>query len=164
MTLLKDGYVSLEELKAVNLLPSDARLDKGPVAVVECIQEIPCNPCEAACNFGAIKIGDPITQLPIVDEDACTGCGLCVAQCPGLAIFIVDKTYSDTEATISFPYEYYPTPVAGDTAIGVKRNGEEIGDVKVVKVMNPASFKNTPVVTIAVPKEYANEVRSIKRS
>jgi Fe-S-cluster-containing hydrogenase component 2 len=164
MTLLQDGYVSLEELKAVNLLPSEARLAKGPVAVVECIQEIPCNPCEAACNFGAIKIGDPITQLPIVDEDACTGCGLCVAQCPGLAIFIVDETYSDTEATISFPYEYYPTPKEGDTRIGVKRNGQEIGDVKVVKVMNPASFKNTPVVTIAVPKEYANEVRSIKRS
>lgn len=143
--------------------PSDDRYSKGPVAVVECIQEIPCNPCEEACKFGAIKVGEPITNLPIIDEDLCTGCGVCVAQCPGLAVFVVDKTYSDTEATVSFPYEYFPLPEEGDDAIGVKRNGEEVGPVKVVKVLNPPSFRNTPVVTVAVPKEFANEVRSIKR-
>jgi Fe-S-cluster-containing hydrogenase component 2 len=163
MALLQDGYVTIEELKQFNMLPSDERFKKGPVAVVECIQEIPCNPCEPACNFGAIVVGEPITNLPIIKEDLCTGCGLCIAQCPGLAIFVVDLTYSDTEATVSFPYEYTPTPKEGDEAIGVKRNGEEVGPVKVVKVLNPTSFKNTPVVTVAVPKALANEVRSIKR-
>ncbi len=36
--------------------------------------------CERACPFDAIHIGDK--DLPIVDPDKCTGCGLCVAACP----------------------------------------------------------------------------------
>ena len=164
MALLQNGYLTIEELKEFGMLPSDERFAKGAVAVVECIQEIPCNPCETACKVGAIKIGEPITKLPVIDADACTGCGLCVAQCPGLAIFVVDMTYSDAEATVSFPYEYFPLPKAGDAAIGVRRDGSEVGQVQVVKVLNPPSFKNTPVVTVAVPKAMANEVRSIKRA
>jgi Fe-S-cluster-containing hydrogenase component 2 len=163
MSLIETGYVTIEELKTFKLFPSDDRFAKGPVAVVECIQEIPCNPCESACPVGAIKVGEPITALPMVDPNSCTGCGLCVAQCPGLAIFLVDKTYSDTDATVAFPYEYFPLPEAGDAVTAVNRAGETVCDAKVVKVMNPKSFNRTPVVTIAVPKELSSDVRSIKR-
>ena len=45
----------------------------------------------------------------------------------------------------------------------VNRKGEEVCDAKVVNVMNPAAFDHTPVVTVEIPKEYADEVRSIKR-
>ena len=31
------------------VLPSEERLNKGPVAITECFQEIACNPCVAAC-------------------------------------------------------------------------------------------------------------------
>jgi Fe-S-cluster-containing hydrogenase component 2 len=163
MSLIETGHVTIEELKTFKLFPSDDRFAKGPVAVVECIQEIPCNPCEAACPVGAIKVGEPITALPIVDSVACTGCGICVAQCPGLGIFLVDKTYSDKEATVAFPYEYLPLPEAGAAVKAVNRAGEVVCDAKVVKVMNPKSFNRTPVVTIAVPKELSDDVRSIKR-
>jgi len=163
MSLKENGYVSIEELQNAGLVPSAERFAKGPVAVVECIQDIPCNPCEAACPQGAIKIGEPITNLPKTDPEACNGCGVCVAQCPGLAIFVVNKAYSDTEATIAFPYEYYPLPKEGDAVVAVTRSGKEAGPAKVVKVLNPPAFKNTPVVTIAVAKELADDVRSIKR-
>jgi Fe-S-cluster-containing hydrogenase component 2 len=162
MSLVETGCVTIEELKSFNLFPSDARFAKGPVAVVECIQEIPCNPCESACPRSAIKVGEPITALPIVDEDACSGCGICVAQCPGLAIFIVDKTYSETEAAVSFPYEYFPLPEAGDGVNAVSRAGERVCDARVLKVMNPKSYNRTPVVTVAVPKDLADDVRSIR--
>ena len=91
MAIADVGYISKQELIDAKQDISDARYAKGPVAVIECVQEIPCNPCEGACKFNAITIGEPITNLPKINETNCTGCGVCVAQCPGLAIFIVDK-------------------------------------------------------------------------
>lgn len=37
--------------------------------------------CVKACPFGALHI-DPVTGLPVVDEEKCTSCGKCVAACP----------------------------------------------------------------------------------
>jgi hypothetical protein len=45
----------------------------------------------------------------------------------------------------------------------VNRKGEYICDGEVVKVMNPKSFDRTPVVTISIPAEFADDVRSIER-
>lgn len=163
MSIKEVGYISHQELIDAKQDISAARYAKGPVAVVECVQEIPCNPCEAACKFGAITIGEPITNLPKIQEDLCTGCGVCVAQCPGLAIFIVNKAYSDTEATVAFPYEYTPVPKEGEVWEAVDRKGTIKCEGKIVKVMNPKAFDRTPVVTVAIPKEFADEVRSVKR-
>lgn len=163
MSLIETGYLEYEELKTKQILPSPARYEKGPVAVIECVQEIPCNPCESSCRLGAIEIGDPITNLPYLVEEKCIGCGVCVSKCPGLAIVIVDKSYSETTATIAFPYEYYPTPSVGDIREAVNRKGDVLCSAKVVKVLNPETFDHTPVVTIEIPKDLADEVRSIKR-
>lgn len=163
MALAQNGFLSIEELKNSTVYPSEERMKKGPVAVIECIQEIPCNPCEASCKFKAIDVGDPITNLPHLDQSKCIGCGVCVAQCPGLAIFVLDKTYSDTQGTVSFPYEYYPTPEKGQEVKAVDRSGRVICQGTVVKVQNPKNFDRTPVVTVAVPLDKVEEVRSIKR-
>lgn len=163
MSLEKTGYLTIKELKEQTRYPSEERFKKGPVAIIECTHRIPCNPCEAACKFGAIYIGQDITNIPFLIEEKCTGCGICVAQCPGLAIFIVDKTYSKTEGTVSFPYEYYPLPIKGQEVIATDRSGKEVCKGKVVKVLNPKSFDRTPVVTIAVDLEKVEEVRCIKR-
>lgn len=37
--------------------------------------------CVAACQFGALSM-DPVTGLPVVDQDKCTACGGCVRTCP----------------------------------------------------------------------------------
>jgi len=162
MTLIKNGYMTMEEMDS-RQIPSEERYQKGPVACIECIQEIPCNPCEAACKQGAIRIGNPIINLPVLLEQKCSGCGLCVAKCPGLAIFIVDKTYSDQEATVAFPYEYMPLPAEKEEVDAVSRSGQVVCKGRVVKVLNPKAFDRTPVVTLAIPKEFADEVRSMKR-
>jgi len=148
MSIINTGYLEYDELAAIQKLPTEDRYAKGPVAVIECVQEIPCNPCEAACKFGAM--------------DKCTGCGVCVAQCSGLAIFIVNKVYTQTTATVSFPYEYFPIPTVLQNVDAVNRKGEVVCPGKIVKVLNPASFDHTPVVTVEIPKEFADEVRSIK--
>ena len=86
-TLRSNGVLSKEELSELPGYPSLDVIAKGPVAVIECAELIPCNPCEAACPSGAIKIGDSINNLPVLDEDKCTGCGICISSCPGLAIY-----------------------------------------------------------------------------
>ncbi len=163
MALEQSGYITREELEQFGLLPSKKRFEQGPVAVIECIQEIPCNPCEAACPRNAIQIGTPITALPTLKEELCTGCGICIAKCPGLAIFTVDKTYSDKEATVSFPYEYVPLPVKDEIVDAVNRAGEVVCKGRILKVLNPKANDRTPVVTVAIQKEFADDVRSMKR-
>jgi len=156
------GIIPMRELKASPGYPSEKRLNKGPVAVIECTDEIPCDPCETVCRRGAIKVGSPITNLPRIIEDKCDGCGLCISICPGLAIFIVDNTYSEREATVSFPYEYLPLPKEGLKAKAVNRKGKVVCEARVVKIRNPKKFDHTPVITIAIPKRHSGEVRGIK--
>ena len=152
-----------EELRESPGYPDLERLQKGGVAVIECVQDIPCNPCELACRQGAIRVGLPITNLPVLNEEDCSGCGLCIAACPGLAVFVVDLNYSETEAIVTFPYEYLPVPQVGDVVEAVGREGEPVTKGRVTRVQNPLSFNRTAVVTIAVPKEYGGVVRSITR-
>ncbi len=162
MTLIKDGYFSQTELAQLPGMPSRERLHEGPCVVIECAQQIPCDPCEAACHEGAIEIGDSIINLPKLDPSKCGGCGLCIAACPGQCLFVVDMTYSDTEGTVQFPYEFLPYPQKGDTVHGLNRGGDIVCDAEVLKVLHPKKFDHTAVITVSVPKEYAMEVRTIK--
>ena len=158
--IIYDGYPSMDEIKEANGWPDEERFEKGPVAVVECVQQIPC---ESACPLHAIHIGEPITNTPQVDREKCIGCGMCVAACPGLAIFLVDKSYSETEATVSFPFEYDPLPEKGAEIDALSRAGEYVCKGRVIKVMNPKKNDHTPFVTIAIPKEHADTVRTMRR-
>lgn len=161
--LINTGYLEYEELKSIQKLPDEEQYSKGPVAVVECVQEIPCNPCESSCPKGAIQIGKPIINLPNVNFEKCVGCGQCIARCPGMAIFVIDKSYSDVNAKVSFPYEYYPLPEINSRVKAVDRKGDVVCEGKTVKVLSPKSFDHTCVVTIEIPKQFVDEVRSIKR-
>ena len=142
--------------------PSDLRMDKGMVAVIECEQEIPCNPCELACPQNAIKIGTPITNLPKLNEDSCIGCGGCIAGCPGQAIFMVDRTFGEEKALVAIPYEYHPMPEAGESVKVKNRDGEIIGTGKINKVINNAGTDKTAVLYIETDKGIGEDVRAIE--
>jgi hypothetical protein len=45
-------------------IPDARRRAMGPVVVIECFEEIPCDPCHDACNQGAIETFDDINGLP----------------------------------------------------------------------------------------------------
>ncbi|MGB9839846.1 4Fe-4S dicluster domain-containing protein [Thermovenabulum sp.] len=158
--LAKNGIPEMEELSF--RIPPKERLAKGPVVMVECFQRIPCNPCAKACKSGAITLGDDINNLPEVDYEKCTGCALCVSKCPGLAIFIIDETYSEKEATVSLPFEFLPLPAEGDEVDVLDRSGKVVGKGRVLKVRNGKYEDKTPVITVAVPKELSMVVRNIR--
>ena len=77
--LAKNGFLDLEEVMDIPGFPGMETLKNKKCVVIECKQNIPCNPCESACPHHAITIGNPITNLPVVDSEKCIGCGLCVA-------------------------------------------------------------------------------------
>ena len=157
--LNKTGVPTAEDVLTVT--PSKERLNIGPVAIIECFQEIPCNPCTEACKQGAIQPMEDINNLPQLDFDQCNGCGVCLSRCPGLAIFIVDASYSETEAIVRIPFEYVPVPKVGERVVGLNRAGEELGTFVVNKVQSGGQKNKTYTIWLVVPKALAMDVRSI---
>ena len=158
--LQSDGIPTKDDIAKIT--PSEKRFAEGPVAIVECFQEIPCDPCVKACKRGAITMPQDINNIPVVNDKLCNGCSLCISLCPGLAIFVVDKTYSDDFALVKLPYEYVPVPQAGQSVTGLSRAGEELGCFKVVRVTSGGKKNMTFTISLAVPQELAMEVRDVR--
>ncbi len=104
---MQRGYYRTAELKQLEALPPEDRVKKGRVAIIECIEEIPCNPCAYICRVDAIR-KEALCKPPIVDWEKCTGCTICVSACPGLAIFC--QRIADGKGTVTLPYELLPLP------------------------------------------------------
>ena len=163
MSYLAHGIITKAELEAIGHYPSEERMKRGPVAVCECLQKIPCNPCESSCPVHAITIEDDITALPELCEEKCIGCGACITHCSGLACFVLDKSYSDTVGSVSFPYEYLHTFQKGDTVKAANRAGQYVCDAVVKRDVTTPKSDRTTVVTLEVPIDMVDEVRSIYR-
>ena len=156
--LEKKGVPSDHDLDSVK--PSEERLRRGPVAIIECFQKIPCDPCFHLCKQGAIKPFKDINDLPEIDFDRCTGCGTCIGGCPGLAIFVVDMSGPTQQGSVSLPYEFLPLPKKGDDVLALDREGEVVGTGTVQKVQRKKNKRS--VITIAVPKDLVMVVRNIR--
>ena len=134
----------------------------GPVAVIECTEDIPCDPCATCCAQKAITFDGSINSLPRLNETKCNGCGICVAKCPGMAIFVVDESFSEEEGLVSFPHEFLPMPKTGAGVQATDRCGSAVCEGIIHNVMNSKNFDGTTVVTVRVPRQYLNEVRGIR--
>ena len=147
----KNGILSSKELKC----PSKKQLEKG-VAILECIQEIPCDPCVDSCPVHAISMKD-INAPPLNDFDTCIGCTKCVGICPGLAIFVVKV--KGENAWVTLPYEFLPVPQVGHTVDVLDRTGIARGKGVVKKVIKNGK---TTVVTVEIDSRYAMDIRNIR--
>ena len=157
--LLQHGFVADEEIERFPGVTHRA----GIHPVIECTQNIPCNPCQDACRKGCISIGCNITSLPIAVKEAdCINCGMCVASCSGQAIFLVDEDCGDGTATVTLPYEFLPLPEAGTKGTALGRNGQPVCSAEVVSVKTGKAYDKTNLLTMRVPKEYAMRARFFK--
>ena len=154
------GIPTREDLQSK--MPSPERLAKGPVAMIECFQQIPCDPCYHSCPKKAIKELVDINDIPTVDFDKCSGCALCINNCPGLAIFVLDQNYDDEHALVRMPYEFVPRPAVGEVVGALDREGKEICEGTIVEVRDTKVQDKTAVVGVTIPKEFLMEVRNIK--
>ena len=159
--LLTRGFVADDEIER---FPGVTR-QKGIHPVIECTQNIPCNPCQDACRKHCIKIGSCITALPTVSDDAggsCTGCGMCVASCSGQAIFLVQEDYEPGFASITLPYEFLPLPQKGDRGTALSRSGQPLCEAEIVGVRTSPAFDHTNLLTMKVPNDFAMTARFYK--
>lgn len=146
----KTGVLSVTDLQ----IPEKNQLEKG-VAILECVQEIPCNPCVESCPVHAISMKD-INAPPVNNFDKCIGCTKCVGICPGLAIFVIK--IKDDKALITLPYEFVKIPKVGDIVQALDREGIVRGKALVKKVLQQGK---TLVVSIEVHKSLAMDIRNI---
>jgi len=147
----------------IESLPKDYRtFPKGARVVIECEQNIPCNPCEAICPHNAIKVGKDIVNYPQLDPEKCTACALCLTRCPGLSLFVVNKDYSPTETEISLPFEMIPLPRKGDAVDALDRQGNFVCKARVTRVLTGKKFDRTSIVSIAVEHKYADTARHFR--
>ncbi|RDU23689.1 FAD-dependent oxidoreductase [Anaerosacchariphilus polymeriproducens] len=156
INLLKKGYVGETEIER---FPGVTR-KKGVHPVIECTQNIPCNPCQDVCPKKCIKIGDKITSLPTLDETKeCSGCGMCVAACSGQAIFLMNEEFEPGFAAITLPYEFLPLPSKGDKGMALDRSGKEICEAEIIDVKTKQVFDHTHLLTMKVPVNMAGKSR-----
>jgi Fe-S-cluster-containing hydrogenase component 2 len=132
----KTGILSAKDLQ----IPSEKQLEKG-VAILECVQEIPCNPCVESCPVHAISMKD-INAPPVNDFEKCIGCTKCVGICPGLAIFVVKVAGK-----------------IGDSVKALDRTGAIQTNALVKKVIKQGK---TMVITIEIDSDLAMDIRNIK--
>lgn len=159
-SLLQKGFVADEEIER---FPGVTRV-QGIHPVIECTQNIPCNPCQDACSKHCIKIGEKITSLPSINQkEKCSGCGMCVASCSGQAIFLVNETYEEGFASITLPYEFLPLPQAGEKGYGLGRDGQKVCEAEVVNVKTIKAFDHTNLLTMKVPADMAMKARFYKK-
>jgi Fe-S-cluster-containing hydrogenase component 2 len=157
------GVVTESILKDLPGFPGINRLGSKPVAILECDQEIPCNPCEDICPNKAISVGSPITNLPVIDPSRCNGCLNCIRVCPGLCIFVIIKDYSGDSSLVYIPYEFLDIPDKDEEVTVLDRYGRDICRGRVIKVMKKDKKYRTAVIAIQVPKRFVNSARHLKR-
>lgn len=159
MSLLEKGYVADDEIERY---PGVTKT-KGIHPVIECTQNIPCNPCQDACPKGCISIGKNITSLPVVKGDVkCIGCGMCVASCSGQAIFLIEDDIGDGFGTVTLPYEFLPLPEIGATGIALGRDGKPVCKAEVLNIRSSKAFDHTNLLTMKVPADMVMKARFFK--
>lgn len=131
---------------------------------MDCPQDIPCNPCVGLCPGGAIKMIQGFTDLPVVDEEKCTGCGLCVAMCPGQACFVIDMEYDTTRqwASIDIPWEGNADLQEKTFVVAVDNEGAEQGKVVVECISDIKIFDKTRIITLVGETDIIRKTRGWK--
>ncbi|MEI6079763.1 MAG: FAD-dependent oxidoreductase [bacterium] len=130
--------------------------------IIDCPQDIPCNPCEMSCPARAIIVGDEINQQPNYDPSKCVGCGKCLAACPGRAILLVQYNYTDKTSRVCLPFEFLPEPKKGELVELLDKEGSFVckGTVLATKFFD--NKERCSIVEIELPKDKAFSVRSYR--
>ena len=144
--------------------------EEGVFPVLHCTQEIPCDPCAAACPQGLIAIAeDELRAVPRflgeILEKNCTGCEKCVTICPGLAITLVDTRKDAAMPTVTIPYEFSEGALelgAGQQVQVCDTLGQILGETVVTRVKSLRGGGRTRLVQLKAPALIAAQIAGIR--
>jgi len=138
--------------------------EEGIFPIFHCNQEIPCDPCTGVCPQHQIKTeNDMVTSLPYFKgEKMCTGCGRCVAVCPGLAISLIDYRKDKENPFVTFPHEMIERNVNKGEIVTVMSNDGELGEFPIKRIRKLKEYPRTLLITIKLPKKVAKYAIGIK--
>ena len=109
-------------------------------------------------EFNAIK-KENINTPPKVDWTKCTGCGLCIGVCPGLAIFTLQKKAE--KGYITLPYELSPKPKVDTSVYLLNREGQKIGKGQITRILPQKNDTGLTVTVEVADPNLVYEVRAI---
>jgi Fe-S-cluster-containing hydrogenase component 2 len=162
LNAVQRGYNTKEELQELEALPPKEIVTTKRVAIIECTEEIPCNPCAFVCKVDAIS-KESLSTPGVVNWEKCSGCTACVAICPGLSVFM--QQIKDGKGYVTMPYELLPAPKMGDKVALMDRSGKVVGEGVIVMPTYQARGDAYPrwVVTVEMDDpELSYEVRAFK--
>ena len=138
--------------------------EEGIFPIFHCDQEIPCNPCTSVCPQHQIETeNDLITNLPYFKgEKVCTGCGRCVAVCPGLAVSLVDYRKDNKNPFVTLPHEMVKESVNKGDKVTVMSNVGELGEFIIKRTRKLKEYPRTQLITIMLPRKVAKYAIGIK--
>jgi ferredoxin len=181
------------QLRAFGGIPKKLHQER-PIASVECFEEISCQICQKVCPTSAIQISSVARKKNVIlDESACTACGLCIRSCPTASIPLLREDSTKSTSQITLPWRGRHIWQAGESATLLNRRGETLGSARISKV-DPDTSRSSPtperqessptstlsstlfsekpsrsnetvqLVQLEIPSHLIWEVRAIKRS
>jgi NADPH-dependent 2,4-dienoyl-CoA reductase/sulfur reductase-like enzyme/bacterioferritin-associated ferredoxin len=110
---------------------------EGVFPIFHCYQEVPCNPCTS-------------------------GCGSCVAVCPGLSMILVDYRDDAQHPLVTLPYEIWREGVdVGQKVPITDVDGAILGYYPVEKISTRRKYPGTQLVQVKVDKKVAKAAMGI---
>ncbi|MFC1522203.1 FAD-dependent oxidoreductase [Elusimicrobiota bacterium] len=136
--------------------------EDGIHPVFHCFQEIPCDPCVTACTKKSISLSrDKLTSLPQFDGE-CTGCSMCVALCPGLAVTVVDYRKDKENPLVSIAFEIHRDMIKKGQKVDVNDvDGKVLGRAEVVQIKDIKARK-TLLLVLKTQRLIAHKIAGIK--
>lgn len=129
-------------------------------AIIECYEDIPCNPCVTSCPVKAISMGPTIHNQPQLDPNLCIGCSICVTSCPGLAIILAKV--NQNKAYFKIAYEMNEVFEKDMIVNALNRAGEVIGEGRIISMLNHPRQLKTQLIEVEVDRKLLHEFITIK--
>jgi len=128
--------------------------------LVECPQEIPCDPCASACSTGAISLERELCSRPRVREELCSGCLSCLEACPVSCIYLMEEVEGSSLLTLAL--DRLPRPRKGDEVILKDARGRELGRGRVVRSKKSRKDSGLCILTVRAPSDLAAITRTVE--
>jgi formate hydrogenlyase subunit 6/NADH:ubiquinone oxidoreductase subunit I len=155
-------------IRSFSGVPKSAQKNRS-VASIECFEQIPCNLCQTVCPTQAIRIGTVPRkpEVSILNETACTACGLCLEVCPSGVPLMIEEKENQPTAKISLPWRGEQPWRTGEFALLLNRRGETLGTVRVIAETSELTHQGPTaprqLVQVEVPAHLAWDGRGLKR-